>query len=315
MVDETVLNEAEGSFDDPIDLENADFGDAPEQEAAEAAPEPKTEGEAETADEVEPLEGASGEGEETADEEVDEEPAAPKKREPMLPKHRYDSVRRRLREVEAQLEAERQAKVEAGEPEEPAAPVRDFDAEIGDLNEKFTQALLDADSKEASSLNQQMMALQQEKIQAIIDAGRSDVISESRDSVLTDTLVDELVASNAKLNPDSDSFDQPLVTRLNSMRKYYENSEGLSESQALVKSVETLMPDAFGSTETVDPEKGKKLADKIAKAKGQPPNANRVGDDGPAFGQGQELDPYKLTLDDLDKVTDAQWDQMLGNNL
>lgn len=314
MVDEATLNEAEGKFDDPVDLENADFGDATEDEAVEAV----EADEADEATEVEPLATADEVDEvDEADEadEADDTPVA-RKREPMLPKHRYDSVRRRLREAEAALEAERAAKAEAGETETVSAPeARDFEGEIEALNEQFTQALLDADAKGAATLNRQMMALQAEKVQALIDRSRNDVISESRDSVLTDTLVDELVASDARLNPDSDKFDQPLVTRLNSMRRYYQGAEGLSESQALVKSIEVLMPDAFESDKVPAPDGGKKLADKIAKANRQPPNANRIGDDGPAFGQGAELDPMKLTLEDLDKVTDAQWDQMLGNNL
>lgn len=319
MVDETVLNEAEGSFDDPIDLETADFGDASEIAADAATGEedaPAVQADDETpdtsvADDVPEVEAVAAADVDEEGGEGDEAPVP----EPMLPKHRYDSVRRQLRETEAALEAERKAKADAGEPETPAPAARDFDAELGDLNEKFTQALLDADSKEAATLNQQMMALQTERVQSIIAESRDDVVSESRDSVLTDTLVDELVASNAALNPDSDKFDQQLVTRLNSMRKYYEQGEGLTESQALVKTVETLMPAAFESKTPPAKDGGKKLADKLEKASGQPPNTNDVGEDGPSFGQGEELVASKLTLDDLDNVTEAQWDHMLGNNL
>ena len=322
-IDDAMLDEAtQGSFDDTADLENADFGNdhgAGEAEAAAEAGESEgtATGDVEGAGEAEATEDGSG-GEQAAAAEgdgsegeaaVDEGESAPK-REPMLPKSRYDSVRRRLREAEAKLEE--QAKQDAENPPEPDAP-RDFDAEIGVLNKQFTQALLDADAEKSAELNQQMMALQAERTQAMFESSRTDVISAAHDATLTNTLVDELVAENARLNPDSDSFDQTLVTRMNNMRRFFEDTDGLTESQALVKTVETLMPEVFEQTPT-DTKAAKKLADKIEAAGKQPPNANSTGEDAPAYGQGQVLDPMKLTLDDLDKVTDEQWDDMLGNN-
>ncbi len=317
-LDEETLNEAEGSFDDPVDLETADFGNdlaSSDGDVAEAA-EPEfgaTAAEAPAPDDAEKVQAdkvdgeAEAEGEaEAAAEGVAEEP----KREPMIPKSRLDSYRRRLREAEAKLEE--QAKKEAENPPEPEAP-RDFDSEIAALSKDFTAALADNDAEKAAELNQKMMGLQAERVQSIVEDSRTGVISESRDSLLTDTIVDDLVSTHAVLNPDSDKFDQELVTRINDMRDFFEQ-RGLTESQALVKTMETVMPQAFEQTPT-SPQATKTLAKKIEAAGKQPPNANDVGEDAPTYGQGEVLDPMKLTLDDLDKVSDEQWAEMCGDNL
>ena len=321
-IDEDTLDAAsQESFDDSTDLETADFGDDVGEVSAEASDETpppaqaavEESGDTESSDEGEEgLARAADESEGVEAEADGDEAESPPKREPMLPKSRYDSVRRRLREAEAALEAERKAREEAGEGEE-APPVRDFDAEIAAAAKKHAQALLDTDVDAATAANMEMMRLQDEKFQAVLADGQAGTITAAQDSMLTNNLVDELVATNDRLNPDTKAFDQELVTRMNSMRRYFEGSEGLTESQALVKTVETLMPEVFEATPT-DAKSAQKLAKKIEAAGKQPPNASKTGEDASAYGQGQTLDITKMSLEDLDKVTEEQWDEMLGNN-
>lgn len=320
-MDQNVLEEAEGRFDDSFDENAADFGDEIEddtadtavEEAEDAAAGQESEDAGESEGETEDSEALSDEDTEDS---VEEDEEAPKK-EPMLPKSRYDSVRRRLRAAEERLKALDEAakdKPEAEEGEE--AP--DLDAQLQDLSKQFAQASLDADAEKMATLNSQMLALQNQRFQQMIEETRSGMVSESRDSLITDNLVDELVANNPSLDPDSKDFDQTLVARIEEFRSFYEE-RGLTESEALVKSVEVVMPQAFGESVDVSGGKAKQNSDSLKKkveaASRQPPNSGKIGEDSPTHGRNRKVDISKMTLEDLDQLTDAEWDEALGNNL
>ncbi len=323
--DQALLDMADGKIDDAV---GEDFGDEVEGQveqdtAGEAqAPvgEPEGEGQQPAGEPEGKVEEPAGEGEQQAAEPEGEiETVAKPQGEPRIPKSRFDSVRRRLREAEAENEKlrEQKAKEAAENPPEQPSPV-DYDGQLAALAKEQAQATLDGEVEKMAEINQKMMKVQQEQFQAMLQQSETGAISKSQDAMITNNLVDDLIADNARLNPDSDKFDQVLVTRMNDMRDFYEY-QGLSESAALVKAVETLMPEAFEPQ--ADPNAAKQeqttaaLRKKVAAAAAQPPNAATTGEDAPAYGQGEHLVASKLTLEDLDRVTDAQWDEMLGNNL
>lgn len=294
-------DEAVGGFDDEFDPNTADFGSDVDDDAAVEgdAPAKEPEGEEPAAGDAE----GEAEGEQDPDAEGEQE-AEPK--EYMVPKSRMDSFRRRLKEAEERLAATEAA----AKPAEPAAEAPDFDAQLAELSEKFAQAAIDGDAKALAALNTQMAGLQRQQMAALVEASRDTAITQSRDSILTDTLVDELVSANEVLNPESKSFDPELVGRLNDMRDFYE-SKGLTESQALVKATEVLLPAALADK----PAKTRQadLLKKVEAANAQPPNASKAGEDAPAYGRGKTLDFSRMSLKDLDNVSDAEWDDALGN--
>jgi len=320
------LDNVEGSFDDHFDETTADFGDtgfdtdledegstqgqADESmdDASVDAQSTDTEEESEAdADDTETV------GEAEDDTEVDEAP----KKEPFVPKSRLDSYRRRLREAEKRI-----ADMEKSEDTDKTADktedaTDDLDTQLAALTKEFAQATADADADKMADLNMQMMKLQGQKFESMLKETRTGVISESRDSVLTDTLVDELVANHDVLNPESESFDQTLVSRIEEFRAFYEH-QGFTESEALVKSIEVAMPQAFDPK--TDPntkkaeQKANSLKSKVDAANRQPPNSSKSGEDSPNYGRGHKVEIGKMTLDDLDTLTDADWDEALGNN-
>lgn len=305
------LIEAEGSFDDPIP---EDTGDEIESTAAvdEAATTEEVDDTSEVAAEAESSEpvAESEETPEVTDEVVEDAP----KKEPFIPKSRFDSVRARLREAEAKLAEQQKAAAEA--PKEESEPT-DYDGKLAALTKELSQATLDGDVDKMATLNQQMMATQNEKFTSMLQDTQRTTIDKSQDAMMTNTLVDELVATQPELNPQSESFDSQLVERLNSMRDFYEY-QGYTESQALVKTVETLMPQAFEAQVDSNATKAKQTQDslqkKVAAAAAQPPSASKAGEDSPENGLSSTPDITKMTLDDLDSLSDDQWDVMLGNN-
>lgn len=305
-----LLDGVEGSFDDPFDDTTADFGsDVGNQEeevndvAANAA------GDDQKAEEGSP-DATEGEVESPQDSDAESEQEEAPVKEPMIPKSRFDSIRRRLKAAEDKLAAEDKEKAEqpAAEPPKPV----DHDAIIKDLSKKFAQASIDGDVDQMAELNAQMLQAQSDRFMSVVQESKTQSISESRDSIVTDQLVDELVGAHEELNPDSDKFDQALVTRLNEMRDFYEE-KGYTESQALVKTVDILMPHAFQERPKATPKPT--LDKKVEAANNQPPKTGKVGEDGPTYGRGQVLDFSKMGLDDLEKVSDAEWDEALGNHL
>jgi hypothetical protein len=309
-MDPNLSEEYDGRFDDEVSVDDGALGngygdnedDIPE---AEPAAEPETEEESAKGE-------AEGEQEPNAEEPEDEPPVA--KKEPMLPKSRYDSVRKRLREAEARLaEVEKAGKED---PEAKAQPDVNFDQKLADLNKQFAQAALDGDADAMASINQQLMVTQREQFQTMLAEGQTGVISTARDSMLTDSLVDELVTNHEVLNPESETFDRELVGRINDMRDYYE-SRGFKESEALVKTIEVLMPQAFAPSQpATKPAKGEQsLRKKVEAANRQPPSMKGIGEDASTLGRGTVPDINKMSLADLDQLTDSDWDKMLGNSL
>lgn len=301
-----------GSFDDEVDdtALGDDFGDNDPVEDDAAAPEADDDSASEPEGEPDGSEDEA-EGEQDAD---TAEPEGKPAKEPMVPKSRMDSFRLRLREAEARLAEVEKAKAAA--PKGDNEPV-DLDARLADLGKQFAQAALDGDADQMAAINQQMMTAQREQFQTMLAEARDGAVNTSRDSVLTDSLVDELVANHGQLNPNSEDFDQDLVGRINDMRDFYE-AKGFKESEALVKTIEVLMPQAFAASETEAPPAASKppsLKKKIDAANRQPPSMKGVGEDAPAHGRGQMPDINKMSLADLDTLSDSDWDAMLGNTL
>lgn len=239
----------------------------------------------------------------------------------MVPKSRMDSALNRARAAEAALQEERASK---SDPEPEERP--DYDAKLTELNEAFAKALDDGDSKEAARLNLEMQSVIHERATADISDVTKTATSAARESAMVDALVDELVAANPELDDsNTEAFNQQLVNDVEDLRDVYE-ARGLTPSQALARAIETRFPEGLerirgagtpAAQDTQEPPAKRKtdVAKKVEAAGKQPPDINNSGTDSPSHGiQGKILDINKLTDDQLDNLSDEQWDDMLGNH-
>jgi len=256
--------------------------------------------------------GAEGAAPEEEDDDV--------KKEPMLPKSRYDSVAARNRELEARI----QELENAGKKEEADAKrqeqVDNAEQEIINLDKQIMQALKDGDDDKAAELRSKQRAAEREQMRLEMRENDQKSVSEAQEQVRLDLTLDAIEENYDQLNPDHDDYDKQLVAEIQELRLGFLATKRYTPTQALIKAVKTLVPDpqvkhtAENTNKGEDPEaKKKNLKKKLDAADKQPPDLDGVGDPGNSGGMGDLPDGSKLTEADLDSLPESSLKRLRGD--
>ena len=244
--------------------------------------------------------------------------------EPMLPKHRYDTVRARNRALQERLERmeqERQELLERAKGSEttPSDKPADTDEEspqelLIQLEEKITDALLDGDKSLVVELRKKQRELEQYIFQQELASTAQNATFQAREQVRLDTTVDFLEATYPELNPDAENFNQELVNELEELRAAFEASGQYSPSQALLKAAKYMFPDVPETpTAPAAPSKSGAVKKAVSAAQKQPPSLKKVGQDADTGGIVEDIDPSKITEKDLEALPEQTLARLRGD--
>lgn len=251
--------------------------DVPEDEEEE---EEDTEDQEDIEDESDEDEG-SDQDEDEDDE--DEEPEL-KKKEPRIPKSRFDEAVSKERErairaeerskyLEERIEylIKLQEKV-AEEPKE-VEPKFDFDK----AEEDYAGLLIEGEIKEAAKLRAKINAEKDKWIQTLITDIKKQAKEEATSTTKTLTenqkkqlVVEEAISKYSFLDSESDDFDEELVDEINSVAYGYEVKHKLSPADALKKALARFVKDEEKPKESKQ-KLDERKKEKVEKMKKQPP--------------------------------------------
>jgi hypothetical protein len=301
-------------FEDAMDEALADRGDTVNEE---------TEEDKAAASDQNDTKAAKGGKEPAADAEVEEESGEDESeeesvtKEPMLPKSRYDSVAARNRDLEARIaELEAQGKQkEANAAKE--KQVTDTEASIAELDIKYAEAVKDGDAESMAQIRAQQREAERELLRAEMQQTGQSSAEFAQEQVRLDLTIDAIEEQYPQLDPNADDYNESLVNEIQELRAGFEATGRYSPTQALIKSVKTLVPESTAPApevaETPAPDQ-KKLKKKIAAANKQPPNLDDVGDQGNSGGMDStDPDPTQMSVEDLEALPESTLKRMRGD--
>lgn len=317
------------------DLEKLDFGDEVAEDADEEADEnkkPEKEKKAAKKEKkaVEKEEAAEEEDEEEEDavdaeeeeEEGDEEgddPAkvekAPKKEVKMVPQARLMHVKNQRDQLEARLRAADQAIEELKRGSADAKKAEAYEEKISGMYTELETLRAAGNVEEAAKMAR---ALDKLKDEAGSRQAATIAQIEARNQLeqrLYDSVVQQLEIVAPQVNPDSEDFDQDLVTALDAMTRGFE-ARGISPSDALKQAATRLLGKDIFADKSIRREKQpepkkidtKKNADAVKKT---PPSSVREE----RVEKAQELKASALSRDEFAKLPEATQRRLLGDEL
>lgn len=249
--------------------------------------------------------------EEDAEEVVAEEP-----KEPMLPKSRYDSVAAKNRELEARI-----AEMEAQGRQEEAQAQREeqtysLEEHIAALDEQYADAVKDGDSAAMARIRAEQRNAEREMFRMEMQQTGEQSASQAREQVRLDLTIDAIEENYTQLNPNGDDYDQALVDEIQELRNGFEATGKYSPTQALIRAVKIMIPDAPATAENkVDKAAdSKSLKKKVAAANKQPPSLDSVGEQGNAAGKDtNDPDPSQMSIEDMEALPESTLKRMRGD--
>lgn len=241
------------------------------------------------------------------EDEKDEEEEQPRakdgkfaKKDPVIPKARFDEVNRKAREREAALQ-QRIAELEKQATKE--VQVQDaakLEKEVEDLEEEYQKLLDDGKTDKAKDVMRQIRLKERQIVTMEAEHKSERARVQAIEQLKFDNLVEKLETEYPVLNPDSDTFDEAKVEEVVFLRQSFERS-GLSSSAALAKAVKYVLGDAqkkpdtkdedeardgIGSKKKVDERRKEQIKKNIDAATKQPPKLGDAGMDSNKKGGG-----------------------------
>jgi hypothetical protein len=244
-----------------------------------------------------------------------------KKKEPMIPKSRYDSKaaeNRELKERLERIEREKAAKVKESKQQEETSSL---ETEIDALEDLYMEAISKDETDKAKELRKQIRAKERQMFQTEISAESDKTSDRTREQVRLDLTIDHIEQTHKQFNPDSDEYDAELVSKVQELRAGFEHTGNYTPTQALLKAIDIYMPkgavkevEKAGSDRKVDEERRKAGLKKATDAANkQPVDADKVGEDADSAGKKGELNVDKLTYDDVANLPESTLRRMRGD--
>lgn len=261
----------EGTAAVPKVEEEGKAGDDGAKSEPETTPEPEAtpEGKAEATPEgkAAPEAAAKTEGELAGAVDPDADPGdkPARKKEPMLPKHRYDQQVAKTKALEAELEAERAARKQEENQVKTDERTAAIDAELDQLDAKLIEAIADNRSEDASRIRKDMRRLDRELVELEIQQGQSQSTDAIRESIRLDMVIDDVQKAHEQLNEMSEAFDKDLADDVVQLQRDLEASGNYSPSKALLRAVELLIPEVAEPVKDITPPDDSTDSDAAAK--------------------------------------------------
>jgi hypothetical protein len=293
--------------------------------APDAAPEPDEAAQAAAQADVD-AEAAAAKAPEPEAKAPDEDKAgddAPK--ENMIPQTRFNQAVGKERERAAAAEAELQKYQTREQQVQQAQNHEASELKVKEMLKQHSSLLADGDLDKASEVMGDVLQLRDDMQNARMDRQADNARNSAKVEVQYDSTVERLETEYPEINPDSDSFDQVAVRRVQMMVTGIMQNEGKSPAQALLEATDILLKpakEAKGlrdqpSEEAVESglRRTQQQIDKNIKASdAQPPVTAEVGADHDKTGGALDSDAVAaMSWEEFIKVPDDELAKMRGD--
>lgn len=242
----------------------------------------------------------AGEGDGTGED--DGAPAAKTgKKDPVIPKARFDEARAKARAREAALEARIKELETTTKAEAAVIDAKKLDDEVAELEDQYQKALDDGKMEIAKELMRNIRLKERQIILAEASTKSEAARAQAIEQFKFDSIVEKLETAFPMLNPDDDSYDEGKVNEVVFLRQSFERS-GMSSSDAITKAVKYVLGDPPSNEDSGAPagkkpsindgkpaggnRRAEQLAKNIAVAGKQPPKTAATGVDSHRKGAG-----------------------------
>jgi hypothetical protein len=202
------------------------------------------------------------------------------------------------------------------------------ESQLAELEDKYSQFLLDGQAKEAAAVRTQMRQLER----AISVAEARFEAASAKDAVKAELAYDAAVSAleekYPELNPDAEEFDGELAQEVLELHGALV-AKGLAPALSIQKSVKYVFAERGILGNSADDDRGNELGSNkangikrtldaknrnAAASRSQPPNAAKVGADSDALGGGlDESSVLKMNQEDFAKLSDEALAKMRGD--
>lgn len=246
---------------------------------------------------------------------------------PMIPQTRFkeavDKERGRAAAAEAELKRYR-------EREQQQADAADFEksqAKVKELLKNHSSLLADGDLDKASEVMEEVLQLRDDMQNARMARQADNARNSAKIEVQYDATVQRLEAEYPEINPDSDSFDEGAVRRVQALVTGLMQSEGKNPAEALQEATDILLkpakeaqtPDLRGKPDEEAVQQGMRrqqaqIDKNLKAAEAQPPATDAVGKDHDKTGGPLDADALKaMTFEEFVKVPDEELAKLRGD--
>lgn len=245
----------------------------------------------------------------------------PEKKEPLIPKSRFDEA---VKKERARAEAESK-RASAAETElkklrnEAEDEIQRLAGEIDKLDEQYEEAVADGKTKEAAAIRKALRAKQDRMIDVKTERKLLTATAQTKSEIEYNSVLSDVEETFPQLDPDSDDFDEDLAE---DMAAYVEGKvrKGASAAQALRQAVARFI----GEDKTVEAEEARDkralaARQKVAEAaKKQPASLRDVGDDHDKKGTGKDgkaKSLIQMSQEEFAKVSEEELAKARGDVL
>lgn len=312
---------------DNIDVSTLDKGDTLEalEEALRDDPAPEPEAKEEP---PEPEEGA-GDEEAAEEDQPRNEKGQFEKKEPRIPKSRFDeqvgkerdareAAERRAAELERQL-------LERQQQEKQSADVEAAEAKIGEMEKEYNKLLLDGEADKASELMSKIRKAERQIATLEAEQRTAQRTTQILESERVELAIAQAESEYPQLNPESDQFDEQIVNFVLAEQQRLIKTQGLAPSKALGRAAESVMK-RFAPQEQAAPQKGlakaaaedrkaEQVKKNLAASKAQPASMKDSGMDSDKAGATGLPDPTKMTTEEWAALPEATKARLRGDVL
>jgi len=213
-----------------------------------------------------------------AEEEVVAEVVKEEEKETRIPKSRFDEVNNERKQLKAELEALRATQVVQQPKAEQSVQQETFD--VDDAEQKYSEAVFEGELDKAKQIRKQIREFEFKQMQASFETRlktekTADIVERNTAAIVADAYTDF-----PQLNPDSDSYDAALVSKINLMQSAY-----ITSGQRYDVALQQAITDFVGSKPATEEQKSEQTVVDTKKrnidaANRQPPSlaATGVGD-------------------------------------
>lgn len=256
-----------------------------------------------------------------------------KKKDTRIPLSRHEQILAKERERREALEAELAKRNKQEQQVQADKVLKEADAKLESLEEKYNKALVDGDVKEAQKLMKEIRTTEREIAEHKAETKAAAATEQAIEAIRYDNIVERLEAAYPQIVPGSESYDKAAVAEILELKEAFE-LKGHRPSAALQRAVKYVLGAESKKQETaveVTPRvseddvaaklKEERKAEASKKAvdasKKQPPASDKLGVDSDKLG-GTPMDAkaiMKMSQSDFAKLDDETLARLRGDTV
>lgn len=263
------------------------------------------------------------------DEEKDEKKDEPKKKEARIPLSRHKDMLEKERAKRAELEQKLASFQQGKQVADLNADITQAESEILKLEKDYATLLADGEVEKATALMAKIRGIERQMSEAKSDMKIAAAEARATERARYNIALERIEEAYPQLNPDSDEFDEDLMSDVADLKAAYESRRNMTPTQAMQAAVKKLLgaetkrqTSAIDTTPRVNAKEvaAERKKDAVKRnteaATKQPPSSNGVGMDSDKAGATLSAkDVMKMSQSDFAKLSETDLARMRGDIL